>query len=98
MRPGISFWKGSIKILAFDDIEDKQEGVLTSAISISLRPKAARERSCGQISSTTAHIGVPISSPATLKDISGARDDGRTGMSGVEGQVRNGVWQLVRFF
>lgn len=37
-------------------------------------------------------------SPATLQVISGARDVERTGMSGVEGQVRNGVWLLVRLF
>ena len=33
-------------------------------------------------------MGVPMGSPATLKDISGAREDGRAGMSGVEGQDR----------
>ena len=49
MRPGISFWKGSIELLASRHVEDKQEEVLTSAISISLRPKAARERSCRKV-------------------------------------------------
>ena len=39
-----------------------------------------------------------MGSPATLKDISGTRDDWRAGVSVVEGQDRGGVWQLVRFF
>ena len=52
MRPGISFWKGGTELFSFGYTKDKQEGGLTSAISISLRPKAAREMSIGRVNNS----------------------------------------------